>query len=44
MLIHVGFAMSKIDEVEAHQTLDILHRMGELYEEELQLLEASRIE
>lgn len=44
VLIHVGFAMSKIDEAEAHQTLEILHQMGELYEEELQLLQSSHIE
>ena len=43
VLIHVGFAMSKIDEIEAHQTLEILHRMGELYDEELAMLKSSQI-
>ena len=28
VLIHVGFAMSKIDEHEAHETLRVLQEMG----------------
>ena len=44
VLIHVGFAMSKIDEAHAHETLEILHRMGELYDEEMQMLRSSQIE
>jgi hydrogenase maturation factor len=28
----VGFALSKVDEEEAHRTLDILRQMGELEE------------
>ena len=35
MLIHVGFALSKIDEEEARRTLELLERMGEAYEQEL---------
>lgn len=34
VLIHVGFAMSKIDEKEAEETLRILQEIGQ-YEEEL---------
>ncbi len=44
VLIHVGFAMSKIDEREAQETLALLRQMGEVYAEELQLLRESRIE
>ncbi len=29
-LIHVGFAISKVDEEEAFQTLELLRQMGEL--------------
>jgi len=29
VLIHVGFAMSKVDEQEAHETLRILKEIGE---------------
>jgi len=35
VLIHVGFAMSKIDEDEARQTLDALRSMGQSYIDEL---------
>ena len=31
VLIHVGFAMSKIDEREAHATLELLRQMGDEY-------------
>jgi hydrogenase expression/formation protein HypC len=44
VLIHVGFAMSKVDEEEARATLDLLERMGEDYEQELQDLRTSLIE
>lgn len=33
VLVHVGFAMSRIDEVEAAETLKILSELGELQEE-----------
>ena len=33
VLVHVGFAISRIDETEALQTLDLLSQMGELEEE-----------
>jgi hydrogenase expression/formation protein HypC len=41
VLIHVGFAISKIDEGEAHQTLRALRALGTPYEEELADLRAS---
>lgn len=44
VLIHVGFAMSKIDEREAHETLRILREMGEAYTEEMDMLKGSQIE
>jgi hydrogenase expression/formation protein HypC len=34
VLIHVGFAMSRIDEREAHETLRVLEEIGQ-YEDEL---------
>jgi hydrogenase expression/formation protein HypC len=44
VLIHVGFALSKIDEEEAQATLALLAQMGEAYEQELRELSASVIE
>jgi hydrogenase expression/formation protein HypC len=44
VLIHVGFAMSKVDEDEARATLGMLQRMGANYEQELEELRASVIE
>ena len=44
VLIHVGFAMSKIDEDEALATRRQLERMGADYETELEELKASVIE
>lgn len=44
VLIHVGFAMSKIDETEARSTLQVLRGLGEVYEQELEELQESRIE
>ncbi len=44
VLIHVGFAMSKIDEQEAQETLNLLYGMGEAYTDELQMLHESQIE
>jgi hydrogenase expression/formation protein HypC len=40
VLIHVGFAMAKIDEKEAAQALDLLQAMGQAYEEELDALQS----
>ncbi len=44
VLIHVGFAMSKIDEREAEQTIKLLHGMDDAYEDELRMLHESQIE
>ena len=44
VLIHVGFAMSKVDEEEARSTLELLEGMGEDYEQELEELKGSVIE
>ena len=44
VLIHVGFAMSKVDEAEALETRRMLESMGEDYEQELEDLKASIIE
>ena len=44
VLIHVGFALSKIDEDEARATLELLEQMGADYEQELEELKASAIE
>jgi hydrogenase expression/formation protein HypC len=44
VLIHVGFAMSKLDEDEAHAALRALEQIGEEYEQELEELRASQIE
>ncbi|MFP5298656.1 MAG: HypC/HybG/HupF family hydrogenase formation chaperone [Actinomycetota bacterium] len=43
VLIHVGFALSKIDEEEAAATLSFLEGLGEAYEDELQQLRSSDI-
>ena len=44
VLIHVGFAMSKIDEEEAKATREFLELLGDPYEQELAELRKSRIE
>jgi len=44
VLIHVGFALSKVDEEEAYATLRLLQEMGEAFESELEELKASAIE
>lgn len=44
VLIHVGFALSRVDEAEAQATLSLLQGMGEDYEAELEELKASVIE
>lgn len=36
VLVHVGFAMSKIDENEAAMTLDQIKRLGTAYDEEME--------
>lgn len=44
VLIHVGFAMSLIDEAEAEATLEFLRALGDPFEAELAELTESRIE
>jgi hydrogenase expression/formation protein HypC len=44
VLIHVGFAISKVDEEEALATRRLLEGMGAEYEQELEELKASVIE
>jgi hydrogenase expression/formation protein HypC len=44
VLIHVGFALSIVDEAEAEATLSLLQGMGADYEAELEELKASVIE
>lgn len=44
VLIHVGFAISRIDESEARQTLRALEALGTPYEEELADLRTSSID
>ena len=41
VLIHVGFAMSKIDEAEARAAMEFLESIGQAYEEEIAALRAS---
>ena len=44
VLIHVGFAISKVDEEEAEATLRLLEEAGAEYEQELDELKGSSIE
>lgn len=41
VLVHVGFALSRIDEEQARETLELLERMGEAYEQEVREIRAS---
>lgn len=43
VLVHVGFAMSRIDEDEAVKTLELLRELGEI-EQEMQAVHASQDE
>ena len=43
VLIHVGFAMSKIDEDEARRALEGLQLMGQAYDDELEAWASSTI-
>jgi hydrogenase expression/formation protein HypC len=44
VLVHVGFAISQVDEEEAAATRRLLEGMGAEYEQELEELKASAIE
>ena len=43
VLVHVGFAMAKIDELEAAFTLDQVQKMGADYANEIQAFNSSEI-
>lgn len=43
VLIHVGFAMSKIDEEEAEQAMAGLQMMGEAYTDEMAAMSSSSV-
>jgi hydrogenase expression/formation protein HypC len=43
VLIHVGFALSKIDEAEARAAMDFLESIGQAYEDEIRALTESNI-
>ncbi len=38
VLVHVGFAIQKVDEEEAERTIELLKQLGQPYEEELKAL------
>lgn len=44
VLIHVGFALSKIDEEEARAAMEFLEGIGQAYEDEIEALLSSRID
>jgi len=43
VLVHVGFAMAKIDETEALLTLAAVKHLGEAYSDEIQAFDSSSI-
>ena len=43
VLVHVGFAMAKIDENEADATLDAVKKMGQAYRDEMDAFRSSTI-
>ncbi len=43
VLVHVGFALSKLDEAEAQATLELLEGMNKAYRDELDALSRSDI-
>ena len=44
ILIHVGFALSKIDQEEARAAMEFLEGIGQAYEDELRALAQSAVE
>jgi hydrogenase expression/formation protein HypC len=44
VLIHVGFAIQKVDEAEARRTLDFLRQLGQTYQDEVRQFAESQIE
>ncbi|WP_432840257.1 HypC/HybG/HupF family hydrogenase formation chaperone [Dactylosporangium sp. CA-092794] len=43
VLVHVGFAMAKIDEREAELTIEAMRRMGQAYDDELAAFDSTAI-
>jgi hydrogenase expression/formation protein HypC len=43
VLIHVGFALERIDEQQARETLELLEQMGEAYEQEVREIRKSGV-
>nr|PZN38016.1 MAG: HypC/HybG/HupF family hydrogenase formation chaperone [Actinomycetota bacterium] len=43
VLVHVGFAMAKIDEEEAALTLDAMRKLGQAYQDELEAFDSTAI-
>ena len=41
VLVHVGFALERIDEQHARETIELLEQMGEAYEQEVREIRAS---
>jgi hydrogenase expression/formation protein HypC len=44
VLIHVGFALSKIDDAEARRTTELLQQLGDAYDQEVNQLRDSDIQ
>jgi len=44
VLVHVGFALDRIDEEQARETLELFEAMGQAYEEELKTVRASTVD
>ena len=44
VLIHVGFALSLIDEAEARRTMEFLKELGDTYEQELDQIASSELD
>ncbi len=43
VLVHVGFAMSKIDENEAQETLNALKLLGDRFNDELEMFHTTQV-
>jgi hydrogenase expression/formation protein HypC len=43
VLVHVGFAMAKIDEAEARLTLEAIQKLGDAYSAEMEAFDSSEI-
>ena len=43
VLVHVGFALSRIDQAEAEATLNQIRRLGQVYEDEIAAFQSSAV-